>query len=331
MEGNPSENGMNIYNPKHLRDVFSELFTTKLFADITLVCDDNTQFKVHKFILNAFSSVFKNILANDVNQTCIVLRGISKEELEPILQYLYLGETSLNKSMVDEFIDAARDLDIREILNTYEVDPSDEIIITSQSEEILNSHDLDSKDESKIDSQSQFSNISSLFCQLCDYEASTFNTLKIHIKSQHANGFSCEQCNYHSESKSSLKQHIKVIHEKVRHPCTICDKSFSKSCNLKSHIQTVHEGLRYSCEKCDYQTKERQYLKRHVEVKHEGKRYSCKQCNYQVLSKLSLRMHVEFHHDGIKYSCNFCDYESARKYALKIHVQEHHEKHENKS
>ena len=78
---------------KNSKDLLSKLFSTQKFADITLVCDGQTQYKAHKFILSASSKVFESILDTDSNQSCVYLRGISKNEIEAILKFIYLGST----------------------------------------------------------------------------------------------------------------------------------------------------------------------------------------------------------------------------------------------
>ena len=60
----------------HTNELLSELYSTSSFSDVTLVCDDQTQFKAHKFVLSACSSVFRNILSSNVTSPFIYLRGI---------------------------------------------------------------------------------------------------------------------------------------------------------------------------------------------------------------------------------------------------------------
>ena len=69
----------------HTNELLSGLHTSSLFADVTLVCDDQTQFKAHKFVLSSCSSVFRNILQINAQSPFIYLRGIAKQEMEPIL------------------------------------------------------------------------------------------------------------------------------------------------------------------------------------------------------------------------------------------------------
>ena len=47
---------------KHFKEVIGNLLPTGESSDVTLVCNDKVKFKVHKFILNACSPVFKSIL-----------------------------------------------------------------------------------------------------------------------------------------------------------------------------------------------------------------------------------------------------------------------------
>ena len=46
----------------HLQLIFKDLYEEGRHTDVTLVSDDQTQFKAHKFILSACSPVFKKII-----------------------------------------------------------------------------------------------------------------------------------------------------------------------------------------------------------------------------------------------------------------------------
>lgn len=81
----------------HTNELLSELYKSSSFSDVTLVCDDQTQFKAHKFILSACSSVFRNILSGNTSSPFIYLRGIAKEEMESVLRFMYLGEATFQQ------------------------------------------------------------------------------------------------------------------------------------------------------------------------------------------------------------------------------------------
>ena len=64
--------------------------------DVTLVCDDNKQVSTHKLVLSACSEFFKSIFKNNRHQNPLIcLEGISSQELQDILDYMYNGETNI--------------------------------------------------------------------------------------------------------------------------------------------------------------------------------------------------------------------------------------------
>ena len=104
----------------HTSDMMSNLYNTSSFSDVTLICDDKTQFKAHKFVLSSGSSVLRSILENSVDSPYIYLRGIAREEMEAILHFMYLGEATFYEERMKEFINVARDLDVKEIRKKIE-------------------------------------------------------------------------------------------------------------------------------------------------------------------------------------------------------------------
>ena len=77
----------------HLQLMLKDLYEEGKYSDITLVCDDQTQFKAHKIVLRACSPVLKKIIDNNSSQhPLIYLRGIQSYEMDSILQFMYLGE-----------------------------------------------------------------------------------------------------------------------------------------------------------------------------------------------------------------------------------------------
>ena len=91
------------------------------FMDVTLVCDDRTEFRAHRNILSAFSSVLNQLFLLNAksNQSVVFLRGIKQQEMESILNFIYLGEVSFNQSRMDEFLAVADILDIKELKESF--------------------------------------------------------------------------------------------------------------------------------------------------------------------------------------------------------------------
>merc|ERR1719378_1729542 len=99
----------------HAQELLKGLMESQEFTDVTLVSDDQHQFKVHKFILSACSTVFRKILTSNPLNSSIYLRGIYHEDLESVLQFIYLGEASFYPQRMNEFLNVAKNLDIKEI------------------------------------------------------------------------------------------------------------------------------------------------------------------------------------------------------------------------
>merc|ERR1719378_1978795 len=91
----------------HGQELFKNLMESQEFFDVTLVSDDLHQYRVHKFILSACSTVFRKILASNPLNTSIYLRGICHEELESILQFICLGEATLYHERMNDFLNVA--------------------------------------------------------------------------------------------------------------------------------------------------------------------------------------------------------------------------------
>merc|ERR1719347_843363 len=117
---------------EHLKLMFKDLYQEGRYSDVTLVSDDQTQFKAHKIVLSACSPVFKKIIDSNPSQhPLIYLRGIQSYEMESILQFMYLGEGKFYHERMREFIKVAQDLEVREISDGVEL-PSEETEETIQ-------------------------------------------------------------------------------------------------------------------------------------------------------------------------------------------------------
>jgi len=102
----------------HLREMLHNMRKSEDLTDVTLVCDDMRQFKAHKIVLSACSTVFKNIIDSlPLNSSVIYLRGIQHQEIESILEFMYLGVATFYQERKNEFLNVAKNLEIKEISN----------------------------------------------------------------------------------------------------------------------------------------------------------------------------------------------------------------------
>jgi len=100
----------------HFREMLHDMMTSNELTDVTLVSDDKKLFKAHKVVLSACSPVFKSIISeSSLTSPTIFLRGIQSHEIESILQFVYLGQATFYQDRMNEFLNVAKSLEIKEI------------------------------------------------------------------------------------------------------------------------------------------------------------------------------------------------------------------------
>ena len=111
----------------HLRKMLHDMMKSNELTDVTLVCDDQKQFKAHKIVLSACSTVFKNIIDTSPQTSSIIyLRGIQHHEMESVLEFMYLGVATFYQERMNEFLNVAKNLQIKEISKDVEFNDTEE-------------------------------------------------------------------------------------------------------------------------------------------------------------------------------------------------------------
>ena len=293
----------------HGKELFKNLMETQEFTDITLISDDHHQYKVHKFILSACSSAFREILTNNSLNSSIYLRGIQHEELESILQYIYLGEATFYHQRMNEFLNVAKNLDIKEIGKNV-IDEIEENEVETQNFEKL--------DHARSDENHYISDLSSNITSQ-EIKASSYSLNRGDMKP-----YKCLQCDYQAANKGNFTNHVQTKHDDIKYPCQKCSFQTNSTASLQRHMKIVHEGIRYQCQQCDFQAVQTCALKKHIQSIHEGIRYQCQQCEYEATQTENLQKHIKAIHEGIKYPCQHCDYQATATSSLRRHVKSKH-------
>ena len=211
----------------HLKEMLHEMMKSKELTDVTLVCDDKKQFNAHKVVLSACSSVFKSIIKDlPHNSSVIYLRGIQHQEMESILEFMYLGEATLFHERMNEFLHVAKNLEIKQICKNVKFN---EETMNIDDQEILDNVDY-IEDEDKL----AFDIVKEENC----FSTSTEDNSKLQ---KNSNGmFECDKCEKKFTNKSHLKRHIQSIHEGMMFQCNLCDFQSKRQDYLKTHQQSKH-------------------------------------------------------------------------------------------
>ena len=237
----------------HLREMLHEMMKSNELTDVTLISDDKKQFKAHKIVLSACSSVFKSIIS-DLSQksSVIYLRGIKHQEMKSILEFMYLGVASFYQERMNDFLNVAKNLEIKEISKDVEFDDGNEP--TEETE--ISDNDSD-----------QVSEPQQTDTNLIEYEISAKNTNIISESQLQNNTKGMFEFNQFTLQRS-FRRHNESTHEGVKYSCNQCDKQFTQRNNLTVHIQTIHEGVTHDCNQCDYQARGQSNLLNHIKKMH---------------------------------------------------------------
>ena len=96
------------------------------YRDVTLVSNDYVSFKANKLVLSACSPVFQSIITDlPQKEDSTTLRGILSQEMKSILQFMYLGQATFYQDRMNEFIDVAKSLEVKEISKNVDSNQTD--------------------------------------------------------------------------------------------------------------------------------------------------------------------------------------------------------------
>ena len=268
----------------HLREMLHDMRKSNDLTDVTLICDDKRQFKAHKIVLSACSSVFKSIISDlPQNSSVIYLKGIQHQEMESILEFMYLGVATFYQERMNEFLNVAKNLEIKEISKDVEYDDEN----VSNEEPEIPQNETYAEEEVEPQTNTLSSNVDSARRELKDNSQ---------LKRTSEGRFSCDECESSFKRKNHLTSHIKSKHEGVKYACNQCDYQATQQSNLTVHIKSKHEGVKYACNECDQQFTLQHNLITHIKSKHEGLKYACNQCDYQATRHFNLTKHINLKH-----------------------------------
>ena len=208
------------------------------FTDVTLACDEG-RFETHKVILSSSSPAFEKILVGNPNQhPLIYLRKVKYSCLKSLIQFLYLGQTEIDQTELQDFINLGKDLEI-EGLNQDHHDETTKI----SSEETQSNPDSSLEKSEEIRNEDESKNSSD----------------KVEIKPELV------------QETVILKDNPTVKNDGNGLACDECGKSFSQAAYVYQHKKSAHMGVSYPCSQCGYKATTKSNLNRH----RAGKRSKC--------------------------------------------------------
>ena len=286
----------------HLSSMFRDLSQSSEYADVTLVSDDRKQIHAHKFVLSACSPVFKMMLGNNANQKPIIfLRGVNHQEIESMLQFMYLGETTIDRRRMNEFFNTAKSLEVKELC--VNVDVANNLEKNSAAQKLDPVINRSSKNKEEDDS---------------------FNNMFLPIEIQNP-----------LNSKSGSNFLIEEQEEKPILPLHVEDQVEKFAVAVKEKIEETPE---FQCPECNKVCKDSMALKKHQFMSHDFDRQYPAFTN-KAKAKQSIRedprpitktkINSDDHKNVIQCAYDSCDYTTTNRNNrgnrnMTAHVKLHH-------
>ena len=344
------------FNPNVTSRV-SDVFKENSFYDVTLVSDDQKPFQAHKFVLSAFSPVFKDILLNTPHSHPVIyLRGIQYQELDLILQFIYLGEITLSHKDITRFVKATKDLGMKKLTDYIDCNKP-KSRRDSEDQDGLSDKNKEQNEEKKSDDASDENRVSSINVKI---DASVHISKVMNVpdtvliprfsstppgpnteitisnpKKQPVHDVSSitgkiddnkKDSDWHEESKNacrikkSLSNHTRTIHKRSNDSYQRGKYNVPLQRNLRKHQESVPEDVKYFCEHCDFQTKLQSSLIRHQNSVHEV----VKPTSEKSTRRIQLTYQKKTLREETKYLCDKCKYQTGRMDQLTIHKHRKH-------
>jgi len=202
--------------------------------DVTLVSDDHKQVSAHKLVLSACSEYFKSIFKNSSNiqaRHLICLDGISSNDLNNIMDYIYNGEVQIFQENLDRFLSVAQRLKLEGLMGNEDTQQHEESFAELISEKQEDAFDTIKEEEiSSVQRKKMKKNDATRDVARMDKVVVPLSTEEV------------------SEVENMVNQHIEKCNEGFK--CKLCGKTAVLSRNLKNHIETHLEGLSFPCQQC---------------------------------------------------------------------------------
>ena len=276
------------------------------FTDVTLISDDNEQFKAHKLVLSSGSKFFDKILG-DISHShpVIFLDSVYSGDLNNVLEYIYNGEIMVQEADLHKFLKLATRLkcpglsiskhekemeqSFKDQKESFQDEQDEKTSIDSHpksdSQDNLTVKSESGSNESESDSfilsNSNIEDIISSFAMSTEEPRNTNNQGKFLLLEKRKD--------VNSSCIIPTDNNISSTNEAV---CTMNGKSISReSLNkvLEIFIKPEPNDM-FSCTQCPTQSSKKTNLQQHAEI-HLNLQWKCDLCTHVLRTSATLRQH----------------------------------------
>ena len=270
----------------NIRDSFKKLREDERLFDVILATDDGQHIQAHKMVLSAGSNFFSDIfMKTNHSNMLIYLKGISSDELEPVIDFLYNGEAFIDQTNLETFLGTAKELQIKGLLDKLEgigENIVDNLNIRNQNIE----HISESENYEKIENQERIVNSNTELEESPDKQDSAW------VKAD----FIMPALNTNQEMSTQIKKMIEKIEGIWK--CKVCGKTGTKKFNIQSHAETHIDNVSHTCQICSKTVSTRHNLQKHISYIH-SELFSCDLCEMTRMNRMAYQNHKRRSHKAM--------------------------------
>ena len=338
----------------------SMLFTLKALyrtnddtKDVTIVCDDGKVFKSHKFILTASSGFFNKLFSFQLDMNhknpIIYLTNVDSDQVENLLQFMYLGQVFVSQKDFRQFMIAAEKLRVQGLTDLF-----------NNMQKKTESNNFQKMETTKLEAptpQPQPQNISQVFSN--DVTPGKIVTTNIapplpaptppltpptHSQTVPVTSPSTTEATPTaapgnvSDVTTNLNfdmvpsQMTTVMYDPVQEflDGIMIKQELISSCDSvtkEEHVGTStidHNTLNLSVMPMETDNNAVSLTNTGINEGSKPVIHKCDKCNYQSTKAFNVKKHIAAIHDGVRYPCQFCSYKATESGHLKKHIRAKH-------
>ena len=292
----------------NLTNTFNNLRADNDFCDVTLVGDDRALVPAHRLVLLSSSEYFKNILKQKQSQSnsqlVLCLEGVSFNEINDMLDYIYNGEVQISNESLEKFLRIAHRFKLEGLTQNGDMNDQGTIenISQTQSAETIKANNFVNVKQSK----------DTLDKDLTERDPVTSST-------KHFNEVKLEtnRGNLSTLLYENLEEQDLMTFEDEDTICTppeqteTIERKYNKKMGLGKDVQFssdifesivafdetinssfIKTGNTFSCNLCAFTNHRKAHMKQHVEIHMKGEHFSCTVCGKRYRTRESARLHV---------------------------------------
>merc|ERR1719147_419493 len=171
--------------------------------------------------------------------------------LQPIVDFIYTGETLITNDELNVFLETGKELHIKGLDSDLTGSQERQIISENLSDPLERNNYPEEKMSTVSVEENADNNVVIKEENLLPQSSNNEISLQINeMIEKNEEMWRCRMCGKTAMHKGNLKQHIELHHlEGMAHDCHICNKTFLNRHNLRYHLSNIHSEL-LSCEIC---------------------------------------------------------------------------------